>query len=101
MATPRVRGRRVEAGLVGLPGADGLGKAVVNFQDDALGAVVAVILLLVLAADDGEGEVDDDDQACTNQPRELGPEEVQAGQQASLSAMGATPSRRRSMIQAG
>ncbi len=55
MATPRVGRRRVEAGLVGLAGADGLLHGVVDLEDDALGAVVTVVLLLLLAADDGEG----------------------------------------------
>ena len=49
-----IAGRRVEAGLVGLAGAHGLGHLVVDFQDDALGAVFAV-RGLVLALDDGEG----------------------------------------------
>jgi hypothetical protein len=52
MTAPRVRRWRVEARLVGLAGADGLGEGVVDFEDDALGAVVAVELLLVLAADE-------------------------------------------------
>lgn len=55
MAAPLVSWRRVKAGLVGLAGADDLLHGVVDFEDDALGAVVAVVLLLVLAADDGEG----------------------------------------------
>ena len=54
MTTPRIRRGRFEAGLVGVAGADGLGHGVVDFEDDALGAVVAV-LRLVLTLDDGEG----------------------------------------------
>lgn len=44
----------VEAGWVGGAGAGGLGEGVVDFEDDALRAVVAVGLLVVLP-DDGEG----------------------------------------------
>jgi hypothetical protein len=55
MATARVSRRRVEASLVGLAGAHGRGEGVVDFEDDAPGAVVAVELRLVPTADDGEG----------------------------------------------
>ena len=49
-----VHGRRVERGLVGLASLGGAGHLVVDLQDDALGAVLAVDGL-VLALDDGEG----------------------------------------------
>ena len=55
MSHPRIGGWRVEPGLVRLAGADGLGHRVVDFEDDAFGAVVAVVLGFVLAADDREG----------------------------------------------
>src|SRR5271157_1773559 len=45
-------GRWVEAGLVGLAGKRGFLHGVVDFKDDAVGAIIAVILLLILAADD-------------------------------------------------
>jgi hypothetical protein len=51
----RWAGRRVEAGFVRNPGAHGLGHFVVDFEDDALGPVLAVVFLLVLAADNWEG----------------------------------------------
>src|SRR5262245_50912557 len=51
----RRRSRRgIEQGLKWPAGADGLRHRVVDLEDDALGAVVAP-LLLVLALDDGEG----------------------------------------------
>ncbi len=43
----------IEAGLVGLAGADGFCHRVVDFEDDAFSAV-AVVLGFVRAADDGE-----------------------------------------------
>ncbi|HCS53912.1 MAG TPA: hypothetical protein DIW81_20380, partial [Planctomycetaceae bacterium] len=43
----------IELGLVGLAGADGFGHLVVDFEDGAFGAVVAVVFGFVLAADDG------------------------------------------------
>src|ERR1700733_15399146 len=46
--------RRVKAGLVGPAGSSGALQCIVDFKNDTLSAVVAV-LLLVLAADDGEG----------------------------------------------
>ncbi len=45
----------VEWGLVGLAGAGGGLEGVVYFEDDAFGAVVAVVCFFVLATDDGEG----------------------------------------------
>lgn len=46
-------GRRwVEEGLIGLAGADSLGHSAIDFQNDALGAVLAVSLL-VFALDGG------------------------------------------------
>src|SRR6267142_3358496 len=59
MATARVHRRRVEANLVGLAGAHGRGEGVVDGEDDAPGAVVAVALRLVPMADDGEGVHDE------------------------------------------
>lgn len=58
MTTPRISRRRLAAGLVGMPGLHGFGEGVVDFEDDAFGAVVAVELLLVLALYDGEGVQD-------------------------------------------
>ena len=55
MAAARVCRMWIESRLIWLAGADGIGHGVVDFEDDALGAVVAVILLLVPAANDGEG----------------------------------------------
>ena len=55
MATAQVSRRWVEARLVGLTGAHGLGEGVVDVEDNAPGAVVTIELRLVLAADDGEG----------------------------------------------
>lgn len=49
-----VGGRGVEKGAVGLASSDGLSHSVVDFQNNALGAVLAVFLL-ILALDDGEG----------------------------------------------
>jgi len=57
MTATRVRRGRVEASLVGLAGAGGFGHCVVDFEDGALGSVVAVFLD-VLAFDDGEGVED-------------------------------------------
>jgi len=54
MTAPWIRWRRDKAGLVGLAGADGFLHGVVDFEDNALGAVF-VKLLLVLAANDREG----------------------------------------------
>ena len=54
MRHPWISRRRVEQGLVGLTSLDGLLHGVVDLQDDALGAVLAVGSL-VLALDDGEG----------------------------------------------
>ena len=54
MAAFRVCRRWVEAGFVWDSGSDCLGHFVVDFEDGAFGAVLA-IFLLVLAADDGEG----------------------------------------------
>jgi hypothetical protein len=53
-----IGGRRVEAGLVRLAGAGGFQQGVVDFEDDAFGAVVAVVFFFVFAADDGEGVED-------------------------------------------
>ena len=51
----RRRSRRgIEQGLTRSAGADGLRHRIVHLEDDALGAVLAP-LLLVLAIDDGEG----------------------------------------------
>jgi len=48
-------GRRgIEAGAVGLARGDGLSHGVVDLEDDAFGAILAVCGL-VMAADDGEG----------------------------------------------
>lgn len=55
MTAPWISRWRVEAGLVGLAVALGGGEGVVDFQDGAFGAVVAVELLLVLALYDREG----------------------------------------------
>ena len=44
-----------QAGLVGDAGAGGFGHGVVDFEDDALGAVLAVPLGFILALHDGEG----------------------------------------------
>ncbi len=46
--------RRVQTRLVGLAGADGFLHGVVDFEDNSLGAVVAILLLLILSADDRE-----------------------------------------------
>ena len=54
MFVGRGAGGRAEAGLVRLAGPHRLGHFVVDFEDDAFGAVF-VVLFLVLAADDGEG----------------------------------------------
>ena len=54
MTTPTIRRGRVEAGLVGLAGGDGVLHGVVDFEDGSLGAVFAVFCL-VLALYDGEG----------------------------------------------
>src|SRR5579884_2061016 len=54
MRHARVGRRRVEAGLVGVAGAHGLVHGVVELEDDALGAVLAVGRF-VFALDDGEG----------------------------------------------
>ena len=53
MAAPRVCRGRVQAGLVGVASADGFGEGVVDFEDDALGAVVAVELGLVVGLYEG------------------------------------------------
>ena len=45
---------RVEAGFIRLACPHCLGHFVVDFKDNALSTVVAVVFLLVLAADDGE-----------------------------------------------
>src|SRR5690606_24231562 len=52
-----VGGGWVEAGLVGEAGLGGVGEVVVDLEDDALGAVLAVGLLVVLS-DNGEGVED-------------------------------------------
>ena len=57
MTAARVRRRRIEAGPVALVGACGLLQGVVDLQDHALGAVLAVGLLVV-PADYGEGVED-------------------------------------------
>lgn len=49
-----VGGGWVEAGLVGEAGSDGVGEVVVDLEDEALGAVLAVGLFVV-PSDDGEG----------------------------------------------
>ena len=41
MAAAWIGRGRVEAGLIGLAGADGLGHGVIDLEDDAFGAVVA------------------------------------------------------------
>ena len=48
MTAARVGRGRIEAGLVGLAGLHGLGEGVVDFEDGAFGAVVAVELGLVV-----------------------------------------------------
>src|SRR5512137_69972 len=58
MAAAWVSRWRIKAGLVGLAGLHGGGEGVVDFEDDAFGAVVAVELRLVLALYDGEGVQD-------------------------------------------
>ena len=55
MAAPRIRRGWVEAGLVGVAGADCLLHCVIDFEDDALGTVIAVELFLIPALHDGEG----------------------------------------------
>ena len=55
MGQARIGRGWVEARLVGLTGAERRDEGVVDVEDDAPGAVVAVELRLVLAADDGEG----------------------------------------------
>ena len=55
MLIGRGAGGWVEAGLVGVAGADGVGHGVVDFEDDALGAVIAVIPFLILSADAKRG----------------------------------------------
>ena len=55
MTASRVCWRRIETRLVGFSGFYGRDEGVVDFQDDAFGAVVAVELGLVLALHDGEG----------------------------------------------
>ena len=57
MRHPRIGRRRVEHGLVGLAGLDGLLHGVVDLQNDALGAVLAVGGF-VPALDDGKGVQD-------------------------------------------
>ena len=57
MGDAGVGGGWVEAGLVGVAGAGGFGEGVVDFEDGALGAVVAVGGE-VFAFDDGEGVED-------------------------------------------
>ena len=54
MTTPPIPRGRVEAGLVGLAGGDGVLHGVVDFEDGSLGAVFAVFCLF-LALHDGEG----------------------------------------------
>ena len=58
MAATRVCWRRIKTGLIGPARLLGFGEGVVDFQDDAFGAVVAVELGLVLALYDGEGVQD-------------------------------------------
>jgi hypothetical protein len=53
MAAAGVGGGRVEQGAVGGAGGDGVGEGVVDLEDEALGAVVAVTGLVV-AANNGE-----------------------------------------------
>src|SRR6267143_535416 len=55
VTAPRISRGRVEAGLVGLASTDRVMHRVVDFEYDALGAVVSVVRLLILAADDREG----------------------------------------------
>ncbi len=55
MAAARVCWGWIEAGWVGLAGLYGFGEGVVDLDDGAPGAVVAVESFLVLAASDGEG----------------------------------------------
>ena len=53
LAVARRAGGRIQDGLVGFAGADGVGHGVVDFENDSLGAVLAVGFL-VLAFDDRE-----------------------------------------------
>jgi hypothetical protein len=55
MAAAWVARRWVQTCLIGPAGVDGLLHGLVDFDDNALGAVIALVPLLVLAADDGEG----------------------------------------------
>ena len=70
MAASRVCRGWVEAGLVGFACTDCLSHFVIDFEDDAFGAVFAV-LFFVLSADDGEG-VHDVDHAITSSGSGLG-----------------------------
>ena len=54
MAAPRISRRRIEARSIGLAGALSFGEGVVDFEYDALGAVIAVVFVFVFAAHDGE-----------------------------------------------
>lgn len=58
MAAAWVSRWRIKAGLVGLAGLHGGGEGVVDFEDDAFGAIVAVELFLVLALHVWEGVQD-------------------------------------------
>ena len=55
MSDGGIGGRRRQTGLVGDAGADGFSHGIIDFEDDALGAVIAVTLGFVLALHDGEG----------------------------------------------
>jgi len=77
MCHPRIRRRRVEQGLVGLASLDGVLHGVVDLQNDALGAVLAVGGF-VLALDDGEG-AKDVGQLVAGKVIEVGVEVVQLG----------------------
>src|SRR5262245_30457902 len=73
MTTPRVGWWRVEACLIWLPDPNGLGEGVVDFEDNALCAEVAVELLLVLAPNDGEGVHDVGDRIARGRKAGLKP----------------------------
>ena len=71
MTAPRICWWRVEAGLVGNAGTDGLGDRVVDFEDDAFGTVVAVVFGLIPSLHDREG-VHDVGHGVTRGGEELG-----------------------------
>ena len=55
MRHPRIRRRGIQARLVRLAGGDGLLHLVIDLQDDALGAVFAVLLLVLAVGVAGNG----------------------------------------------